>query len=373
MPGKICENCGETVNDSVKFCPNCGSSLFRQNTSTAVSNKPSSIPTKKVSQNNGLIHNLFYWRYDGGYIFSKTKLISISTFIVFFLSVFNGAPGAIIIFGLIFALLLYMMGFAIHKILGKDKPSENVLKNNDFGFVKDLINALLCWQNKNTGEFVFSKTKIITLLIFLFFSIWCAIYSTPTLVVCVMFGLIFAVPSCLCGYVIHKLTNNNPTPKKVVLKPKPQIPPKKTEKKPEVPAAPQIEEKEPRFKYYQSQLDDLRKEYGDKERRLRDLIEKRFEPPQLTYNKFMASVDNCTSMFNSQADSVQSIIDLASDDSKRIDDELNSKIGILKSLIDKIDDLTNELVLNMGKSDDSDVRNLLEDMDDLIDSVNNYD
>ena len=46
---------------------------------------------------------------------------------------------------------------------------------------------------------------------------------------------------------------------------------------------------------------------------------------------------------------------------------------ILKSLIDKIDDLTDELVLNIGKSDDVDVKDLLVDMEDLIDSVKNYD
>ena len=114
-------------------------------------------------------------------------------------------------------------------------------------------------------------------------------------------------------------------------------------------------------------------EYDSKEKHLRDLIAKRFEPPQLTYDRFIAAVDNCTKIFNEKAESVQSIIDLASDDSKRVDDEIKSRMEILNSLIDKIDDLTDELVLNIGKSGDVDVKDLLVDMEDLIDSVKNYD
>ena len=371
MAGKICENCGKNVNDSVKFCPYCGTSQFRQ-TTVPISNKSSSIPTNRKSQNNDWIHKLFYWKYDEGYIFSKTKLISILTFIAFVLSIFNQDPGAIILLGLIFASIFDVIGWSIHRILGRDKPSENVLKNNNFGFLEDLKNALLFWQNKDTGEFALSKTKIITLLVFGFFSAIC-INTAPSLVADLTIGVIFASLTCALGYSIHKLVNNNPTPKKVIQKPEPQITPNNNEKKPEVQASPKIIEKRPEFRLYQSQLNDLRKDYDVKEKHLKDLIEKRFEPPQLTYNKFMASVDNCTNMFDSQADSIQSIIDLASDDSKRIDDELKSKIGVLKSLIDKIDDLTNELVLNMGKSDDENVKSLLNDMDDLIESVNNYD
>ena len=371
MPKKICENCGKSVDDYVKFCPGCGGNQFRQ--LNQVSNSSSSVPTRNSSQNSDLVHKLFYWNYGGRYIFSKTKFISILTFFAFVISGFEGSTGIMIFLGLIFAMIAYVIGFSLHKILGNDKPSVNVLDNNDYGFFEDLKHSFFYWQNKNTGEFVFSKTKSITILIFFVLSIVGYTLSPPYIFACLIFGLVFAIPAGIIGYAIHKLTNNDPKPKEVVAKPKPQVAPKVKEKKVEAPAAPKPVETKSEFKKYQSQLDDLVEEYDSKEKHLRDLIAKRFEPPQLTYDRFIAAVDNCTKIFNEKAESVQSIIDLASDDSKRVDDEIKSRMEILKSLIDKIDDLTDELVLNIGKSDDVDVKDLLVDMEDLIDSVKNYD
>lgn len=377
MSKRICENCGKEVDENVKFCPDCGTNKFRQ--ISPVSTKSPSVPTKKVSQNSGMIHKLFYWNYDGRYILSKTKVISILTFVVFLLSIFTGPPAAVIILGLIFSAFFFVIGFCIHKILGNDRPSENVLNNNDYGLAEDLKHAFLCWQNKDTGEFVYSKTKIITLLVFLFFAVFSAFAPSSSLIVCFAIGMIFAVPACIIGYPIHKLTNSNPTPKKVASKPKPQAVPPKVEKKKieekrvEIPPETKSVEKIPEFEKYQSQLDDLKEEYATKENRLRDLIAKRFEPPQLTYNRFITAVDNCTEIFNEKADYVQLIINLASDDSKRVDDEIKSRMEVLQSLIDKIEDLTDELVLSMSKSDDVDVKDLLDDMENLIDSVNSYD
>lgn len=372
MSKKICENCGKNVDDYVKFCPDCGSNKFRQ--ANQVSSRPSSLPTKKRSDNSDIVHKLFYWNYGGRYILSKTKVISILTFLVFALSTFGDAPGVMVILGLIFAIFVYIIGFGIHKILGNDKPSENVLEHNDYGLAEDLKHAFLDWQNKQTGEFVPSKTKSLTLLVFALFTAWGLFLSPPYVAACFMLGAIIAAPVCIIGYAIHKLTNNNPTPKKkVASKPKPQVAPKVEEKKVEAKPAPQITEERPEFKQYQSKLNALRAEYDTKEKHLRDLIAKRFEPPQLTYNRFITAVDNCTSIFNEKADSIQSIIDLASDDSKRVDDEIKSRMEVLESLIDKIDDLTDELVLSMNKSDDVDVKDLLGDMEDLIDSVKSYD
>ncbi|WP_405303294.1 zinc-ribbon domain-containing protein [Methanobrevibacter sp.] len=371
MSGKICEKCGKNVDDTDKFCPYCGSSQFIQVDS--VPSNSSSLPTKKISQNNDLIHNLLYWSYDEGYIFSKTKLITILTFMAFVFSIFTGPPFAILLLGLIFSIFFYVIGFCIHKILRNDKPSKNVLEHNDYGLVEDLKNALLCWQNKNTGEFVFSKTKIFILLIFFSFVLFSSFAPTASLLVCLTIGLIFAVPSAIIGYAIHKLTNNNPTPKRVVEKPKPQIDSKGDDKKPEVQTAAKTLEKHANFKTHQSQLNALRDEYNIKEKRLRDLTAKRFEPPQLTYNKFISTVDNCTKIFNEKADSIQSIINLDIDDSKRVEDEIKSGMEVLKSLIGKIDELTDELVLNMDKSDDANVKELFDDMEVLIDSVKRYD
>ena len=53
-------------------------------------------------------------------------------------------------------------------------------------------------------------------------------------------------------------------------------------------------------------------------------------------------------------------------------DKPKSKIEVLKSIIQKIDDLSNELVLAMDSSDDHDVDNLIGDMENLIKSVKDY-
>ena len=58
----------------------------------------------------------------------------------------------------------------------------------------------------------------------------------------------------------------------------------------------------------------------------------------------------------------------------RVDAELENKISILKSIIDQIEDLTNELVININSDEEShdNVKNLVDDMEDLIDSVKEY-
>ena len=113
--------------------------------------------------------------------------------------------------------------------------------------------------------------------------------------------------------------------------------------------------------------------YEIKEKNARSLIEKRFTPPQLTYDRFIASVDNSTKMFNMHSDAVSNIIGLASQDSAKIDHEINNRLDILESLVKKMDELVNELVLSLNENEEEDnVSNVFEDMDNLIDSVKNY-
>lgn len=52
--------------------------------------------------------------------------------------------------------------------------------------------------------------------------------------------------------------------------------------------------------------------------------------------------------------------------------KLKSKITILDEINDKLDALSNELVLNENLSNKEDVDNLIGEMDDLINSVKSY-
>ncbi len=131
---------------------------------------------------------------------------------------------------------------------------------------------------------------------------------------------------------------------------------------------------QPSLKRYEDQVKSLKTEYDAKEKVVVNLIEKSFAPPQITYDKFMDAVKNCTKVFNYQVDSALNIVQLATRETPRIDNELENKINNMKAIISQIDDLTNELIINLSSNKDSnaDVENLFDDMKDLIDSVKKY-
>ncbi|MDR3222747.1 MAG: hypothetical protein LBT66_03270 [Methanobrevibacter sp.] len=131
------------------------------------------------------------------------------------------------------------------------------------------------------------------------------------------------------------------------------------------------------FKTYGKQISELKNLYQAKEKIALELIEKHFTPPQITYDRFIGVIDNCNQIFYKQADLVLNIINVATKHTPKIDEELEKRLSTLKSLIEKVDDLTMELVINLnnhGKDyylDES--KELLDEMQILIDSVKEYD
>ena len=128
------------------------------------------------------------------------------------------------------------------------------------------------------------------------------------------------------------------------------------------------------LKKYEKEVNNLKVLFDVKEKVVKDLIEKCFTPPQLTYDRFMNVIDSSHKLFYSQQDSALNIINLAADDTPRIDSELESKISNMKSIIAQIEDLTNELVINLSSDEEAtdEVKNLLEEMEDLTSSVKEY-
>ena len=128
------------------------------------------------------------------------------------------------------------------------------------------------------------------------------------------------------------------------------------------------------LKEYEKEINNLKIVFNVKEEVVRDLIEKRFAPPQLTYDKFIHMVDNAHKLFYKQADSASSIINLAAEDTPRVKNEIEKKIDAMNTIINQIEKLTNELVINISNEDGSneDVKKLLDDMENLIDSVKEY-
>ena len=113
------------------------------------------------------------------------------------------------IFGdVILAVVLFAVGFVLHKILGNDKPSENVVLNNDNGLIDDFAHLLFYWQDKETGEYTISKTKIISLIIFYILAFY-SVFTSPdaNLMFAIGAGAVLGVPAFFVGYLIHRFTN----------------------------------------------------------------------------------------------------------------------------------------------------------------------
>lgn len=159
-------------------------------------------------------------------------------------------------------------------------------------------------------------------------------------------------------YLISQNAKKTPSPKKEV----------------EEPESPEVEDSHP-LKNYENQITTLKAEYDAKEKVVVNLIEKSFAPPQITYDKFMDSVNNCNKVFNTQFDGAINIIKLTTKETPRIDRELEERIRNMNTIIAHVDDLTNELIINLSsnKDVDTDVDMLFDDMKDLIDSVKKYD
>ena len=128
------------------------------------------------------------------------------------------------------------------------------------------------------------------------------------------------------------------------------------------------------LKSYKNEIDNLVVLFDVKQNVVREMVEKRFEPPQITYDKFIGVVDNSQKMFNSLVESATNIINLAAEDTPRVRNEIQNKINAMKTIINQMEDLTNELVINISSEDTSsqEVKNLLDDMENLIDSVKDY-
>ena len=128
------------------------------------------------------------------------------------------------------------------------------------------------------------------------------------------------------------------------------------------------------LKEYEKEINNLKVLFNVKQEVVRDLIKKRFEPPQITYDKFINTIDKSEKLFNTQAEEALNIIKLAVEDTPRIRSELENKIDTMKRIISQIEDLTTELVININSTDKSseEVKVLLEDMENLTDSIKDY-
>lgn len=131
----------------------------------------------------------------------------------------------------------------------------------------------------------------------------------------------------------------------------------------------------PAFKFYEKQFDELAEIYPQKEKNALDLIEQRFAPPQLTYSRFKRVVDDSHDTFYSQLSAGQKILDLSTEYSPKVEDELKNKVVVLNSIIQGLDKLSEELILNISQIEsesDDELNQLFEEFSRVTGSVRAY-
>ena len=129
------------------------------------------------------------------------------------------------------------------------------------------------------------------------------------------------------------------------------------------------------YTIYKNRVKSLKETYETKEAKVMELLEKKFPAGQISYYRFKDEVDNCRVSFFKEADSAQSMIDLSDEYSDKIASELKNKIKTLESIIGKLNDLQSELIISISNADDDgdeEIKNLIDEMNDLIDSVKDY-
>lgn len=131
----------------------------------------------------------------------------------------------------------------------------------------------------------------------------------------------------------------------------------------------------PAFQFYKKQFKELEELYPKKEKSTLELIEKRFAPPQLTYSRFKRVVDDSHETFYSQLNAGYNILELSTEYSTKVEDELKNKLLLLNSIIKGLDKLSEELVLNISQVDtgsDDEIDHLFDEFKRATRSVSAY-
>ena len=131
----------------------------------------------------------------------------------------------------------------------------------------------------------------------------------------------------------------------------------------------------PAFKFYEKQFNELEEIFPQKEKNVMELIEQRFAPPQLTYTRFKRVVDDSHETFYSQLSAGKRILELSTEYSTKVEDELKNKVLVLNSIIQSLDKLSEELVINISQVEsesDSELDELFEEFSRVTGSVRAY-
>ncbi len=131
----------------------------------------------------------------------------------------------------------------------------------------------------------------------------------------------------------------------------------------------------PDYEFYKKRVKDLKDTYEKREAKVIELIEKKFPNGQLSYARFRGEVDNCRVNFYKEADAAENMISLSDEYSDKIADALKEKVNTLQEIIGKMNDLQSELIISISNGDEDsnqEIEDLFNDMNQLIDSIKDY-
>lgn len=126
------------------------------------------------------------------------------------------------------------------------------------------------------------------------------------------------------------------------------------------------------FLKYKIKIENLKEEYDVKMGKAVELIKKEFDPSEISYNDFISTLNNSNNIFYNNVEVALDIIELSSNPSVKIKNELDNKINTLNEIIDKLEDFIDELIIHIAEGSEKEVKNLTKELDDLIDSVKDY-
>jgi hypothetical protein len=108
--------------------------------------------------------------------------------------------------------------------------------------------------------------------------------------------------------------------------------------------------------------------------KMRLAVERRFPPPQLTYDRFIAEINDWMSIIKKQLGLARETVEIASGHTKKVRDVIGERIGTARLILDKADEFAVELVNTAGEDNSivNEVDNLLLEMQSLMDSLKNY-
>ncbi|WP_296893563.1 zinc ribbon domain-containing protein [uncultured Methanobrevibacter sp.] len=126
------------------------------------------------------------------------------------------------------------------------------------------------------------------------------------------------------------------------------------------------------FLKYEIKIDSLNDEYEIKMNRAIELIKKQFGSSKTSYSNFISTINESNNVFYNNVEVARDIIRLSDKPSLKIKNELDNKIDTLNSIIDKLEEFIDELIIHSASETEKDVENLTKELDDLINSVKDY-